>query len=300
MTVYDCFMFNNELDILELRLRELEDVVDRFVLVEAAEAHSGIAKPLHYKENKARFARWEDRITHIEIQRFSPEMDAWGRENAQRNALSYGLKTIADDDLVIISDVDEIPRATVLQQLLRRSDLYIAGLQLTHFHLRFNYLQVDGIDPVFVWPVAARGHAFKRTSPQALRNFRTELKTRKRTGELGPHMGVLEHAGWHFSYVGDDEHVRLKLASFAHREHAVSKVLETHGVEEAMQQGMDILGRDGFRWIGVAVNNYFPEEIRKNEDKYATMLIAPCRYEINVKAVPETGLIVLNRITADA
>lgn len=296
MTVYDCFMFNNELDILELRLRELEDVVDRFVLVEAAEAHSGIAKPLHYNENKARFARWADRITHIEIQCFPSNMDAWSRENAQRNALSYGLKNISDDDLVIISDVDEIPRASAVRETLTRTDVDVIGLQLTHFHLRLNYLQIDGSDPVYVWPVAAWGHAYKRSNPQKLRDFRLTLKTKMLNGQLDSNLTVFQHAGWHFSYIGDDEHVRLKLESFAHREHAVSEVLETHGVEAAMHRGMDILGRDGFRWIGVALNDYFPEEIRKHPDSYASMLLAGCHYEVNVKAVPDTGLIVLNRI----
>ncbi|WP_323795465.1 hypothetical protein [Nisaea sp.] len=299
MTVYDCFMFNNELDILELRLRELDDVVDRFVLVEAAEAHSGIAKPLHYDENKARFARWADRITHIEIGSFPSNLDAWGKENAQRNALSYGLKNIADDDLVIISDVDEIPRASAIREVLTRRDVDVIGLQLTHFNLRLNYMQRDGADPVFVWPVAAWGHAFKRSSPQKLRDFRLILKIKMLKNQLDSNLAVLEHAGWHFSYIGDDEHVRLKLASFAHREFAVSEVLETLGVEAAMHRGMDILGRDGFRWIGVALNEYFPEEIRKNPDRYTSMLLAPCRYEINVKAVPETGLMVLNRIRTE-
>lgn len=296
MTVYDCFMFNNELDILELRLRELEGVVDRFILVEAGEAHSGIRKPVHYDANKKRFARWADRITHIEIKSFPPNMDAWGRENAQRNALSYGVRDLKDEDLVIISDVDEIPRASAVREILTRRDVDVVGLQLTHFHLRLNYLQIHGSDPVYVWPVAAWGHAFKKSSPQKLRDFRLSLKAKKLNSQLDSNLAVIEHAGWHFSYIGDDEHVRLKLASFAHREHAVSNVLERHGVETAMLKGMDILGRDGFRWIGVAVNDYFPEEVFVHPEKYAHLLLAPCEYEINVEAVPETGLIVLNRI----
>lgn len=295
MTVYDCFMFNNELDILELRLRELDAVVDRFVLVEAAQAHSGISKPLHYEGNKERFAQWKERITHIVINGFPPKMDAWGRENAQRNALSYGLRDLKDDDLVIVSDVDEIPRASAVRETLERSDVDVIGLQLAHFHLRLNYLQVLGADPVYVWPVAAWGRAFKRSSPQKLRDFRIALNLKRLEGTLDSNLAVLDHAGWHFSYIGDDDHVRLKLASFAHREHAVSRVLDEHGVEEAMRMGLDILGRERFRWVCVAVNDYFPDEIQAHPDRYAPMLLPSCDRVIQMESVPKIPTLVVVR-----
>lgn len=63
--IYDCFTFFNELELLELRLHELADVVDKFVLVEATKTHSNKSKPLYYWENRSRFGEFHDKIIHI-------------------------------------------------------------------------------------------------------------------------------------------------------------------------------------------------------------------------------------------
>src|SRR4051812_40271897 len=118
MTLCDCFTFYNELDILEIRLRELYDVVDRFVLVEATHTHKGDPKPLHYATNRARFASWNDKIRHIVIGDL-PVGDNLAairrREMGQRNAILLGLMDAQDDDIVLISDVDEIPRKSAVE-----------------------------------------------------------------------------------------------------------------------------------------------------------------------------------------
>lgn len=293
MAVYDCFMFNNELDILEIRLRELDDVVETFVLVEAAQTHTGRPKPLHFAENRERFSKWSDRIRYIGINEFPSGMGAWDREKAQRLAISFALKDLKNDDLVIISDVDEIPRASAVEDTLARTDVDVIGLQLAHFHLRLNYLQLSGQDPVYVWPVAAWGRAFKQSSPQKLRDFRITLKKKRTEDRLDDNLAVLDHAGWHFSYIGDDDHVRLKLASFAHTEHAVSDVIEEFGVEEAIRRGLDTLGRPGFRWKSVAVNDYFPTYIRQNMERFASLIAPNPTHEIDLASVALRPTLVL-------
>ncbi len=273
MAVYDCFMFNNELDLLELRLRILEDVVDRFVLVEAAQSHTGIAKPLHFEENRDRFARWLNRIQHVVIAKLPPENDAWANDAAQRNAIARGLPEVADDDLVLISDLDELPRRSAIEGLRADTGIRLAGLRMPLSYLRFNYVQLRGADPVYVWGMAARGEVYRRLGPQGLRDARTALQRRSWGGKLEPGEAVLQHAGWHFSYLGDDDHVRLKLASFTHQEYAVSEMLEKHGVDGILAQGLDLFGRPGFQWVAVQVNDYFPEELRGDLERYRHLLV---------------------------
>ena len=65
--VFDCFPFFNELELLEIRLRELSDVVDKFVLVEATKTHSGLDKPLYYLQHRSRFLDYFDKIIHIVV-----------------------------------------------------------------------------------------------------------------------------------------------------------------------------------------------------------------------------------------
>src|SRR3954453_12113765 len=124
--IYDCFTFFNELDVLDIRLHVLADVVDRFVLVEARQTHQQRAKPLHYEENKDRFAAFADRIEHVVVDEFPEEATgAWGCENWQRNAIRHGLRRAAAGDTVLISDADEIPRPECVLAAARRGGVIV-------------------------------------------------------------------------------------------------------------------------------------------------------------------------------
>ncbi|MGN1154356.1 MAG: glycosyl transferase GT17 family protein, partial [Candidatus Gastranaerophilaceae bacterium] len=106
--IYDCFTFFNELDLLEIRLNVLNDYVDKFVLVESTKTFTGMDKPLYYKENKERFSHFNDKIIHIVLDE-TPNEYAWHNECIQRNSISKGLTNCNDDDIILISDLDEIP-----------------------------------------------------------------------------------------------------------------------------------------------------------------------------------------------
>ena len=112
MRLFDCFPFNNELDMLECRLVQFEDFpVYRHVLAEAAVDYQGHPKPLYYAENKERFAPWADRIIHV-VADDLPDMtwaQPWARERTQRDSIAAGLADADMDDRLILADVDEIP-----------------------------------------------------------------------------------------------------------------------------------------------------------------------------------------------
>src|ERR1022692_3538362 len=84
--IYDCFTFFDELELLELRLHELGDVVDKFVWVEATKTHSNKSKPLHYQENRVLFQAFHDQIIHVVVDDMPDSNDSWVLENFQRNA----------------------------------------------------------------------------------------------------------------------------------------------------------------------------------------------------------------------
>ncbi|MGN1154117.1 MAG: hypothetical protein ACI4S3_08815 [Candidatus Gastranaerophilaceae bacterium] len=91
--IYDCFTFFNELDLLEIRLNILNDVVDKFVLVEATKTFTGQDKPLYYNDNKEKFSAFNAKIIHVVVDDY-PSIGletAWGYENWQRNCISRGL-----------------------------------------------------------------------------------------------------------------------------------------------------------------------------------------------------------------
>ena len=104
--IYDCFMFNDELDMLLIRLTYMTNYVDYFVIGESTQTHTGLDKPLHLLNNMDRYSEFKDKIIHVIV---PPKdgLDSWGGEFYQRNYLKEGLKNCADDDLIIIGDNDE-------------------------------------------------------------------------------------------------------------------------------------------------------------------------------------------------
>ena len=125
--IFDCFTFRNELDLLELRLNELSEVVNFFVLAEATTTFRGVFKPLLFEQNKDRFAAFLDRIIHVVVDDMpgfgASEPERWKRENFQRQALLRGLAKASWRDYVIISDLDEIPRPSAIEHVVRKGEL---------------------------------------------------------------------------------------------------------------------------------------------------------------------------------
>ena len=121
MRVFDCFTFCNELDLLEIRLHELSSVVDYFVLVEASSTFTRKPKPLHFSENLERFSEFLPKMRHIEIADFPHDLEpGMPCERFQRNQIGLGLVDTLPDDLIMVSDVDEIPSASSIASILER------------------------------------------------------------------------------------------------------------------------------------------------------------------------------------
>ncbi|WP_175426530.1 tetratricopeptide repeat protein [Azospirillum brasilense] len=202
--IYDCFQFYNELDLLEVRLAELDAVVDRFVLVEATFTHAGDPKPLHYAENRARFAAYADKIIHVVVDD-DPGGFAWQREAHQRDAIIRGLEGCDPTDMIIVSDADEILRPWVMERLRREPDDG-RSLFAPHLDIFLYFLDRKAPDP-WVSVAAAPWELIRRIGANRAR-YLTKLG----------HGRVVPDAGWHFTWMGGIERFRAKLQAFAHRE----------------------------------------------------------------------------------
>ena len=201
--VIDCFQFYNELDLLDVRLAELAPVVDRFVLVEARYTHAGDPKPLYFDQNRHRFAAYLERIDHVIVED-DPGGFSWKREGHQREAIARGIPDLADDDMVLVSDVDEIPRRSVIAALREMpADLY--SLQLA-IHLYF--LDLKSPEP-WISAAAAPGRLIKRIGVNPIRYL-----VKQNIGR------TIEHGGWHFTWMGGLDGFRAKMRAYAHRENS--------------------------------------------------------------------------------
>jgi beta-1,4-mannosyl-glycoprotein beta-1,4-N-acetylglucosaminyltransferase len=251
--VYDCFPFYNEFEILQIRLDELDDVVDYFVLVESIETQRGMSKPLYFSENRALFEKYKDKIIHVVIDETHPEMGMWQRENFQRNAISLGLKNCASDDIIIISDVDEIPRAWIIQDLRtflhKNRALDAVALEMPIFFFQLNRRthtgETWGGGP-WIGTVATTYKKFSRHGAQYFRNKRAIFPR-------------IYNGGWHFTWMGGKEKIRQKLCS----------------VVEGREDGAQMSDEEIDKWIQshpvFPLDMNFPNYVKKNEQYFRSI-----------------------------
>ena len=201
--VFDAFLFRDELDLLEARLIELDSVVYRHVLVEAPVTFQGGPKPLYFLENQERFAPWKDKMVHVTAD-LGGCGDHWSREHASREAIRYGIGDLRDEDIFLLSDVDEIPMASAV--------LAAPGHVLV---MRSHPVAVNLIDPGWWSGTVARYGSQVHGSMQMIR---AERMSPASGGPLNDAWGWPLVAGWHFSWLGGPEAMRGKVRSTAHPE----------------------------------------------------------------------------------
>ena len=270
MKIYDCFTFFNEFDLLELRLRELYDHVDYFVLVEANKTFQNKDKPFYFNENIHKFEKWLDKLIHVRVVDMPNDTDTWGRERYQRDSILQGLIPDAEsDDIIMISDVDEIPRVETIQQL-RTSTQSIWGFRMPLFNFKFNYMMYTQ-DYYSVWSGAIRKSALG--SPEDFRRMRHILNECPYNFS-DDNVQIIEHAGWHFTYLGTEEFARTKIQSFAHDETNRPDILNQLDIEDSIARGVGIIRtNEDYRFTPVVVDDYFPNTIVNNIEEFKDKLI---------------------------
>ena len=230
--IYDCFTFNNELDILDIRLHELAGLVDRFILVEADQTFKGNPKPLYYDNNKCLFKKFRDKIIHV-VCDFPTRPDnlflkkyneAWAKQYFQRDQIGSGLASAGADDLIIVSDVDEIFSARKLEYALSVRSKY--DLTIFEMGVYFGYLNRRKKGQVWLGPRMIEHSRFssaqklrmtkflgsKSLGDSLVRRAHTRLLNLIRCN-IGAPILRIQDAGWHFTSIGGWEDFRVKARS---------------------------------------------------------------------------------------
>ncbi len=244
--IYDCFPFFNELELLDIRLHELDSIVDVFVLVEATQTYQGEVKELHFEKNKHLFTKFLPKIKHIVIDfpadlhdqgiPNTPPGPNWWRERYQHDAIMFGLNNCGDDDIIITCDCDEIPRATAIRR-------YNVLDRVVHLNMKQYSLYLNTLVNEAPWNSGSIQSywVLKQTTPSHIRN--------------GDRSKAFDNAGWHFSYMGGAQRIVTKLHSFAHDEHR-----NLHTLESANHM---LKGNFSYR-----IDNELPKYIRDNQEKF--------------------------------
>ena len=240
--VIDCFTFYNEFKILDLRLAELQGVVDHFVLVESNKTHSGAKKALFFDQVKERYRHYP--IVHVIVEDMPSGRDAWDRENHQRNCISRGLGrlSLSDSDLIVVADVDEIPDPCTLELIVKsgiNNECYELEMDFYYYNFRCKW------DEKWYHPKVVNFAKYKEIGGAE--------SVRKYIGKF-----AIPNGGWHLSYFGDIEFIRNKLISFAHQEYNSDEYTNFEHIEKCIREGVSLFGDAKTLYVDPARNNYLP------------------------------------------
>ena len=279
MKVYDCFPFYNEFDLLEIRLEELWDVVDYFVIAEADKTHQHNPKPYYLSENWDRVKKYESKIRVVKVDDMPNHPNTWVGEKHQRRSLIKGLWDRQPDDLICTSDCDEIPRAEAIAAIKEDANdynRYILGMPM--FYFKLNFMQIHP-HPRQRHIVVTRGRSY--IDPQAEREF-TFYKDNHPTIDYSTNSVMLDHAGWHFTYFGDDDFARNKLKNFAHAESNVPEIVDNVNLDYMIANKVGFMGfNHAERFEYIRFDDYFPEYVIKNQEKYKDKIILNATHSVD-------------------
>lgn len=270
MTVYDCSMFNWEFDLLEIRIKELWDVVDYFCVTESKYDHRGKQRELVLSNNIDKF-NWAKNKLKVFISDKSPDANTSRKHERYHRTQSFKLPIdffdIKDDNLLLISDIDEIFRATSVESILNKQGIFT--FQMPMYYYYFNLYVVE-------W------HAAKAITKKLLNNYENFVDVRWM--EPRDTTEILIDSGWHFGYLGKEDQLKHKLETCAH-EMDKKGFAEIHKIKNAIENKKDIYGRKNKWEFGPwsdgqgkpfeikNLDSTFPKYILDNTEKYKDFIL---------------------------
>lgn len=256
--IIDSFIFYNELELLYYRLNILYDKVDYFILVESTKTHKGADKPLYYNENKHIYKKFEDKIIHIITEDLKSEPlslnEVWLNENNQRNSIDKGIQQIIlnmrnedldNNDLIIISDIDEIPSPLIFDNLKSNSSL----------EQDFYYYNLHTKNK-------KKWYASKVVDYESYKNV---FHSKPNIIRFYNFYNIIQNAGWHLSYFGDENFIQNKLLNFAHQEYNIETYTNINTIKDKINNSKDLFNRNDEQWEYIDINNNMNLPFKYNE-----------------------------------
>ncbi len=294
MKVYDCFLFYDELDLLEIRLNILNEFVDFFVIVEASISFQGNKKSFNFEQNHSRFQKFLDKIIYFKIPESILDFESlpyvknpisndqkalnqifdqinknhsfdkkkeywWGNDFFQRECIRRALllKTPDDSDLILLSDLDEIPNPKMILSVLNAREFNtlkcFKQLEFCYYLNYFHNAEWLGTCSFFYG-------TFKNHSLNAIRF------ALKRDEGLKP--DVINDGGWHFTSIGSVSKIVNKVQNWGHRE--FNNAFYLWLIKYNVFHGNDIFRRKNFGKLTYLElsDHRFPEYLRCNSEKF--------------------------------
>ncbi len=291
MKIYDCFMYYDEDQLLDLRFNILDKYVSKFIISESKFTHSGNTKNKNFDISK--FPKFKNKIEYLynekepsdikeirssdssEIKSQKKIFNGLARDNFQRNCLMNGIKTADNDDVIILSDLDEIPNLEIVNFESINNNIFL-------FEQKMFYYKLNLIYPNFKWHGTKACKKKNFTNPQWLRNIKgkkypfwridTYFSKKKYTS-----LKIIKNGGWHFTNIRSAESLHDKMKNFAHHNEYEDNKFSKEDMEEFIKKKLVFYdhsadkSKDKFKnqkKLEIAENQTLPKYITDNSAKY--------------------------------
>lgn len=279
--IFDCIPFFNELDILKLRMEIMNPYVDYFVLEESTATFSGESKRMIFAENRHLFDKFKDKIRYVAVSD-SPMsgVTTHERDKYQKNQLIRALTDCRPDDIIIFSDVDEIPNPVTLQQVTEHFNpdkIYHLAQRMFYCFLNMeeisgNLLSITGEFP------GVEKKQWLGTKICSFGNLPKEgIVYLREVSPANPQSVRVADGGWHFGYMGGDgkrdvaKRIGVKVQAAAHQEYNSKRYLNE--AVDRLLCGEDIFDRNA-KFVRVEIDESYPVYLQEHQKDY-DFLMAP-------------------------
>jgi beta-1,4-mannosyl-glycoprotein beta-1,4-N-acetylglucosaminyltransferase len=264
-------MYFDEDLMLDLRLNTLNKHVDKFVIAEATREHSGKEKKLNFDIKK--FSKFKDKIIYLIIEDLPINVvskkknwtpNHW-RDQYQRNALRRGFKECDENDLIMISDIDEIPNLNKLTEF-KVKNKYACFLQ-KNFQSKLNLQNIT--DTYWMGTKICQKKYLK--SPQWLRDIKTKKRPFWKFYKPKEPQLILD-GGWHFSFLKKPKDIAKKIKAYSHQEFYKDEFVDEKKISERINNNVDLFDRN-IVYKKVELDKSFPEYVFNNKDFFKEWII---------------------------
>lgn len=252
MKYWDCFLFNGEFENLKIRCEELKPLNVSHVLVDSKYTFTGNKQRVPFLEHEG------DEFMGYDIYEWTvddpPNRDgAWVNEIHHRNCILKALVELGakDDDIVIVSDADEIPSLKAVQSY--KPEMGLTALRMDNFWYKFNCLtEKQSWLPTRIMTF----EYLKNTTPNDVRN--------------SGYKNTIDKGGWHFSYLGDADYIVNKLESFSHQEYNTTELKNKEGITRKINEGVSLWGGSKFEFV--PIDESFPKYLYENQQEFKKLI----------------------------
>jgi len=266
MAIYDCFQYFDEDHMVDLRLNILDQYVDYFVISESTKTHQGKNKKINFDIKK--FSKFKKKIKFI-IADYNESINFKNHiggespiEQHQRNSLIKGIEDASSEDLIILSDSDEIPDLTKLNEI--KNNKKIIAFSQKMFMYKINLQNIDESN----WIGSKITMKKNITTMQNLRNLKFKKYPFWRIDKYN--LQTIK-GGWHFSFLQTPDQILNKIKSFSHGEFNINNINEKI-IEEKILKNEDIFGR-GITLKKTPLDSSYPSYILENKEKFSKWII---------------------------